>query len=108
LSRFLDQAGDIPNYDAASANYYLGVATSCIGKDEDAIYHYRAALGGFPESDLFRVTARSNLGELYLRLGEKEKAAAQFEALLEEFEGDERAAGMLKRASEKLQPLKDD
>jgi tetratricopeptide (TPR) repeat protein len=107
LSRYLDRPEEVPAYDTAWANYYLGMAQSDMNRNEEAVAHYRIALGGFPESDIFRATIRFNLGEIYMRLGEKEKAAVQFEALLKEFCDDKRVAAMLKRAGERLRTLKD-
>jgi len=55
---------------------------------------------------LCRATARSNLGEIYLKLGRSAQAALHFEKLLKEFDGDKRVPNMLKRARERLKSLK--
>ena len=106
LEAYLDRPGGISTYDSARANYYLGMALSILERNDDAARHYLEALSAFPEQDFFRATGRLNLGEIYLKLGEKGKAAVQLEALIEEFGSNKRAVNMIKRARSILKSLR--
>lgn len=105
LKEYIDRPEAKTDQDKARANYYLAIARDNLGQNEEAVVYYEEALRGFAKTELFRATVHMNLGEAYLRLGRKERAAAQFKILIEEFGGDKRAANMIKHARERLLSL---
>jgi tetratricopeptide (TPR) repeat protein len=64
--------------DACNRAFHLFDAARKAGDGEDAIKGYREGLALCPNDDV----AHNELGEIYLRLGRKAEAAAQFEEAL--------------------------
>ena len=105
LEEYLHECADSTDLVAAQANFFAGMARSGLGEREKAAQHYESALRGFPVSNLYRATALSNLGELYLLLGKEGEAVARFEQLIGEFAGNEQAVNMVKRARQRIKEL---
>lgn len=106
LRKYLKEHADPSSQDTVRTHYYLAMALNGIERWAEAAQHYETALKGFTQGDFYRATACLNLAEIYLRLGQKKKAAFHFKELLREFDGDRRAVNMLQRARERLRSLK--
>ena len=107
LKSYLEKYENISSYDTARVHYYLALAITSLGRKKEAAEHFSKALDGFPKLDILRADAHFNLAETYRQLGEGEKAAAEYQAVLDEFTGDKRAADMIELTEYRLKSLKE-
>jgi len=102
LERYLDEHGLDSKSDAAKASFFLGLAFHSTGMDKRAAELYESAAESLPQEDILRATSLSNLGEVHINLGNTEAAKETFTKLIGDFERDERASNMVKRAKKFL------
>jgi len=107
LKNYLDTYGSISSYDTARVHYYLALAVTSLGRKKEAAEHFRKALAGFPKMDILRADAHFNLAETYRQLGDRKRAAVEYQAVLDEFTGDKRAADMIELTEYRLKSLKE-
>jgi tetratricopeptide (TPR) repeat protein len=107
LRAYLDKYESISAYDTARVHYYLAMAVSSLDGKKEAAEHFSKALAGFPKADILRADAHFNLAETYRQLGDRKRAAAEYQAVLDEFAGDRRAADMIKLTEYRLKSLKE-
>ncbi len=107
LEAYLDKYGNESSYDTARVHYYLALAVTSLDRKKEAAEHFSKALAGFPKLDILRADAHFNLAETYRQLGDRKKAEAEYQAVLDEFTGDRRAADMLELTEYRLKSLKE-
>jgi len=82
---------------SARYGYYLGRALTNLGRDEEAIAAFEAALAGDPHSS-YRAYIYYRLGRIHEAMGDEEKMRAAFEQVLALDIGDERIEGYARQA----------
>jgi TolA-binding protein len=108
LKTYLETYGSISSYDTARVHYYLALAVTSLGRKKEAAEHFSKALAGFPKMDILRSDAHFNLAETYRQLGDKKRAASEYQAVLDEFTGDKRATDMIELTEYRLKSLKEE
>ena len=85
------------NPHCARYGYYLGRALTNLGRDDEAIAVFEAALAGDPQSS-YCAYIYYRLGRIYETLGDREKMHAAFEQVLVLDIGDEEIEGYARQA----------
>jgi len=85
------------NPHSARHGYYLGRALTNLGRDEEAIAAFEAALAGDPQSS-YCAYIYYRLGRIYEEMGDEEKMRAAFEQVLALDIGDEKIEGYARQA----------